>query len=167
MYQFTNVVLAGLTVSQSIAKAGTKHHKQYTNAGVAPATQNTLNVYLFGSFSFEVGNFSQVMQAGDTSLDLGLTQYPADLPCVETVLSDWGARCCVSSKKPWAREVVELGSGQAHTLAHDSLVILTGGTVDVGGSAMKPVSYREVPKGSVITAGLMPASIIVCRPLPA
>lgn len=165
MYQFTNIVLAGLTVSQSIAKAGTKHHKQYATAGVSPLTQNTLNVYLSGSFSFEVGNFSQVMNAGDTSLDLGLAQYPTDVPCVETVLSDWGTRCCVSCKRPWTREAVELASGQTHTLAHDSLVILTGGTVDVGGSAMKSVSYREVPRSTIITAGLLPASLIVCRPL--
>lgn len=163
MYQFTNVVVAGLTVSQSIAKAGTKHHKQYAAAGVTPATQNTLNVYLSGSFNFEVGGFSQTLHAGDTSLDLGLTQYPTDVPCVETVLSDWGTRCCVSSKKPWMREAVELGAGQAHTLTHDSLVFLTGGTVDVGGAAMKPVSYREVPRSTVITAGLLPASLIVCR----
>lgn len=163
MYQFTNVVLADLTVSQSIAKAGTKHHKQYATAGVSPATQNTLNVYLAGSFNFEAGGYSRVMHAGDTSLDLDITQYPTDVPCVETVLSDWGTRCCISAKKPWVREIINLAPGQVHVMSRDSLVILTGGTANVGGSAMKPVSYREVPKGVAITAGSLPSSLIICR----
>lgn len=165
MYQFTNTAMAGLTVSHSIAKAGTKHRKVYAAQGVTPATQDTLNVYLSGSFNFEAGNFSQVMVAGDTSLDLGIEQYPAGVVCIETVLSDWGRRCCISSKKPWTRDVVSLTQDQTHTLAHDSLVVLTEGYLDVGGSQMRLVSYREVPKGAVVTAESPKAHLIVCRPL--
>ena len=163
MYQFSNNVLAGLTVSQSVAKAGTTHLKQFTTAGVTPATQNTLNLYISGSFKFEVNGFIQIMNPGETSLDLSITEYPVNLTCTETVLSDWGVRCCVSSKVPWTKEIVNLSYNQTYENVHKSLVLLTQGTVSIGGVVMKGPSYREVPNNIIIT-GITPTSrIIICR----
>lgn len=163
MYQFSNNMLAGLTVSQSVAKAGTTHLKQFTTAGITPASQNTLNLYISGNFKVEVNGFSQIMSPGETSLDLSLTEYPVNLTCTETVLSDWGVRCCVSSKVPWTKDVINISSTQTYENIYTSLVLLTQGTVSIGGVVMKGPSYREVPNNINIT-GITPTSrLIICR----
>lgn len=163
MYQFSNVEIAGLTVSQSIAQSGEQHRKRYTSAGVTPATQNTLNVYVSGSFNFEVDGFSQVLAPGQTNLDLTIAEYPVDEICVETVISDWGNRFCVSCKQPWEREQFTLNAGQTLELTKDSVLVLLSGSVDVAGTAMAAVSYRFAPRTAVVTPVVLPAKVVVCR----
>jgi hypothetical protein len=163
MYQFSTQEIAGLQVAQTVAKSGTNHKKAYAAAGVTPATQDTLNVYVSGQFRFDCGQFSQTLVAGQTSHDLTLAAYPAGEICEETVLSAWGMRFCVSSKKPWERERFTLNAGQTLELTKDSLLVLVSGSVDVSGSAMAPVGYRFAPRGCIVTPVNAPAQVIVCR----
>jgi len=163
MYQFSTQEIAGLQVAQTVARGGTDHLKVYAAAGVTPATQDTLNVYVSGSFRFGCGQFSQTLVGGQTSLDLTIAAYPAGEICEETVLSDWGVRFCVSSKKPWERERFALNAGQTLELTKDSLLVLVSGSVDVSGSAMSSVGHRFAPRGCAVTPVNAPAQVIVCR----
>lgn len=162
MYQFSTAELAGLQVAQTVAKAGTNHKKVYATTGVTPATQDTLNVYVSGSFRFDCGTFTQTLMAGQTSLDLTIPEYPAGEICEETVLSPWGMRFCVSSKKPWARDALELQAGQSYQPPCDGVVVLTAGELQIGGSMLRHVAFRLAPKGSQVAA-VTPSSLLFCR----
>jgi hypothetical protein len=75
---------------------------------VTPQNQGTLNIYLQGSFKFVIGSFEQILEAGDTSLDLTIESFPADTLCTETCLTQPALRYCVSKTEPgsWSRERV-------------------------------------------------------------
>ncbi len=161
MYSFTNTTIAGLTVSNTIARQGTEHHKLYTESGVTPLTQNTLNVYVSGTFNVSAGSFSQQLEAGNCSLDLTISEYLKDIPVIEKVLSGWGARFCVSCSKSWSWQVHTLTALEAANIERDSLGIALQGDLLVGESMMKSISYRFIPKSTTAVAQTS-SKLIVC-----
>lgn len=164
VYQFTTNTIAGLRVSSSVAKAGTTHRKVCNDSGVSPSSQNTLNVYVSGEFKFAVGDFEQILLPGNTSLDLAMVEYPRGVECVETVLSQWGQRFCVSCDGPWQRSSISMLGGEGFTAERESLLILLSGELSVGGSRMLSVSSRAAPAGTLIQATAASALVLCWRP---
>ena len=162
MYQFTTTEIAGLSISKTIALQGTDHKKRYTRHGVTPASQNTLNVYASGDFEVEVGGASYQMAAGQTSLDLPVTEYPAGEVCIERVLSQWGCRFCVSSSSPWSRQKFTINGSAQFTPTKDCLLVLLSGELSTETGLMRPVSYRLARAGVAIDA-VVSSTVIVCR----
>lgn len=165
MYTFTNREIAGLTVSNTIAKQNTEHHKAYQEVEVTPQTQNTLNVYVSGSFLISAGSWSQILSEGNTSLDLSIIQYPIDQPVIEKVQSPWGNRFCVSCKKSWEKELFELNTTENKIVIEDSLLILLSGQFKVANILMKPVSFRLVIANTEILAQAN-SKAILCKVKP-
>lgn len=163
MYTFTNHFIAGLKVSSTIAKQGTQHHKVYTEQGVSPQNQNTLNVYVSGLFNISSGNWSQQVLPGNCSLDLTISEYLKDQVVIEQVESAWASRFCVScDNETWTRQLYNLTEQNSLTVSADSLLIVLEGELLVADVPMKAISYRLAAKNCQITATTS-ARIILCQ----
>lgn len=156
MFNFKRSIISGFDIFRSYQKQGDEHKKKFTAAGISPQNQETWNLYIQGTFEFEVEDFSQSLSAGQTSLDLLIPEYPANAPCFERVLSPVGVRYCVSADKlrvsQWTRQVVALGNGESHSVAGDSAMIVLSGMVSVDGLSRGTGSMLPVGLNTTITA---------------
>jgi len=128
-YSFQQVTVGQFTAYRSAQVLGDTHCKRFTG-GVTPQNQQTLNVYIAGDFEFTCGDFTQVLHAGDTSLDLTIGEFPAGVVCTEKVLSPTALRICVSppGKGSWSREKVAVTG--SISFAEESALVVMGGEVD-------------------------------------
>ncbi len=156
MFNFKRSIVSGFDIFCSYQKQGDEHKKRFTAAGISPPNQETWNLYIQGTFEFEVEDFHQSLYAGQTSLDLLIPEYPANTPCFERVLSPIGVRYCVSGDKfrvgQWTRQTVSLGNVESHTVASDSALIVLSGVVLVDGLSRGPGALMPVGFNTTITA---------------
>jgi hypothetical protein len=164
MYTFTTHKLAGLKVSGTVAQYGTEHHKVYSESGVTPITQNTLNVYVSGTFQLSCGEWTQVVEAGQSSLDLTIGEYPKDEPVIEKVLSPWGTRFCISCDHPWIYEPGPLAAGESITVETESVLVVLEGEAVIGALGLKTGGYRLVRAGNTVR-GKTDSRIVLCKVL--
>lgn len=149
MYSFTRKTLGPYTVHVSVQKSGDTHLKKFTGT-VTPGTQSTTNIYVKGNFLFTIGNYSQEMVSGQTSLDLNIDEYPANTLATETVLSDYAVRYCVPSKG-LTKQVVEIPENQIYSADKNSLVFVLSGKALVNNTQVGLGGYWLVQNTSSIT----------------
>lgn len=149
MYSFTRKTLGPYTVHISVQKSGDTHHKKFTGT-VSPSTQSTTNIYVKGNFLFTIGNYSQEMVSGQTSLDLNIDEYPVDTLATETVLSDYAVRYCVPSKG-LTKQVVEIPENQTYSVDKNSLVFVLSGKAFVNNTQVGLGGYWLVQNTCSIT----------------
>lgn len=144
-YAFETSDVGGFRVYKSAQQAGDLHLKRFTQPGVTPQTQGTLNIYAEGVFSFAIPTteFVQTLSAGSTSLDLTVAQYPVNAVCEEQVVSPTALRYCVSPAVPlaWTPSVVALAAGDELVTQPDDCIYLMQGSVTVGGSVISKRAF--------------------------
>lgn len=125
-YSFQKISVGQFNVYKSMQTQNDSHQKKFA-LGVTPLNQQTLNVYVSGDFEFKCGEFTQVLHAGDTSMDLTIATFPSSLVCTEKVLSPTGLRFCISPVvlSAWNRSKLSL-SGQTSFAEESVLLILDG-----------------------------------------
>lgn len=137
MYQFEGFEVGGFKVYKSAQKEGDTHLKRFTSPGVTPQTQATLNIYAEGAFSFGIPDtgFTQALNAGDTSLNVTLAEYPAGAVCEERVVSQTALRYCVSplQQTPWTPLIVTLAAGEQLPTQVGDCIFIVQGSVEAGG----------------------------------
>lgn len=108
MYRFKPIPLPGFRLVESTPALGVEHHKQFL-PGTTPSNQSTLNLYVDGEFELSIPavGFTQRMVAGQTSLDVALSEYPAGVVCIERPLTSNARRLCLAPMEPsrWSRQV--------------------------------------------------------------
>lgn len=109
MYSFQKQELNDFVIHKSYQQMGDKHHKKF-GVNVTPLNQGTLNVYIQGQFRLKCAGFEQVLEAGQTSLEVALEAYPAGQVFEEEVLSETGTRFCIARKQSgtWHRAKIEV-----------------------------------------------------------
>lgn len=109
MYRFSKQTVGGFDIYTANPSVGEVHLRRFA-PGVTPQNQASLNIYAAGSFELQAGSFGQVFEAGQTSLDLRLTEYPAGELCIERVVSGPATRRCVSrvGGGAWTRRCIEV-----------------------------------------------------------
>jgi hypothetical protein len=109
MYSYAKQSIGGFHVYKATPEVGAIHCKKFASA-VTPQNQATLNVYIAGSFELSAGSFTQALEAGQTSLDVTLAEYPAGELFTERVLSGPAIRYCVSKAGggTWLRARIEI-----------------------------------------------------------
>lgn len=154
MYEFDKITLGRFTVHKSVQLQGDRHFKRFTAPGMSPANQGTLNVYVDGQFRIDISaaSFSQVMDAGQTSLDLTIAEFPMEAICIETVLSTTGTRYCIAPTSPggWTREACTLQAGTPMTLSVDAVVFIMSGQIEFSGMLGDPGMVMFVPANTTI-----------------
>lgn len=107
MYVFKKQLISGFTIYTATPNIGDLHYKKFSGT-VTPTNQETLNVYVMGSFLVRCGTFEQLLSAGQTSLDISLDVYPAEQIYVEKVMGGPAKRLCVSKQDStaWYRQRV-------------------------------------------------------------
>lgn len=149
MYSFSRKAIGPYVIHISVQKAGDVHRKKFVS-GVTPSNQNTTNIYVKGKFLFSIGEHSQELTAGQTSLDLQIAEYPANVIATETVLSDYAVRYCVPSKD-LSKTIVQVGENQTHTLEENSLVFVLSGKAVVNNTNIGPGGYWLVRNIKTVT----------------
>jgi len=152
MYTFSKRLAGRFDIFASFQRQGDTHLKKFS-AGVTPQTQATVNVYAKGSFSFQVGDFEQVMSEGSCTLDLGIAEFPEGLVATETVLSPYALRYCVSpsSPGPFTRAKVDVAEGQSAVFDVNTLVFVLAGRVSVAGVSVAQGGYVVAMANSPVT----------------
>jgi hypothetical protein len=109
MYNFVRQTIGGFHVHKATPEIGAVHHKKFAYK-VTPQNQATLNVYLAGSFELQATSFRQLLEAGQTSLDVALAEYPAGELFTERVVSGPAIRYCVAKAGggAWLRARVDV-----------------------------------------------------------
>ena len=151
-YKFEKLSVGGFWAFASRPRVGDVHLKRFVSEGVTPANQATLNLYS-GRFLFSIPTtgFEQVLEAGQSSLDLHVGAYPAGEVCEETPLADGSLRFCLSPVDPaakWARRLVVFGQGGGQIAVRPgSAVFVADGVATVDGvpaACHVPVSGRSI-----------------------
>jgi hypothetical protein len=154
MYEFEKTYLGRFTVHKSVQLQGDRHFKRFTAPGTTPASQGTLNVYVDGQFQIGISaaGFSQTLNAGQTSLDLTIAEFPLEAICIETVLSTTGTRYCIgpTTPAPWTREARTLQAGTPMTLGVDAVVFIMSGQIEFSGMLGDPGMVMLVPANTTI-----------------
>jgi hypothetical protein len=149
MYQFQKIHASGFELYEATPPTTVKHRKQFVERGVTPATQGSLNLYVRGAFLFEIPaiGFSQVLNAGDTSLNLAIDEFPVGAQCIERALVEGSVRLCLSARKGvrWSRAVVAIEPGHEMTLGAEEIGIVVSGVVRQG--------VRQLEAGHVFRFG--------------
>lgn len=160
MFNFKMSVVNGFRIHRSYQKQGDDHKKKFAE-GVTPANQQTWNLYITGSFKFQIGDFEQTLSAGQTSLDLLITGFPADVVSTETVLSPVGVRYCVCPDVPmqWSKQVVDLGLNQSHSVDGMAAMVVLSGSVLVNGEARAAGAMVSVGPGVSIVGSASGAKV--------
>lgn len=157
MYSFTQSNIGRFTVYQSVQRAGDTHLKKF-KAGVTPQNQETINVYVAGSFCFSVGDFIQVLNAGDTTLDLQIVVFPENVVATEEVMSDVGIRYCISANDgSFTKQIVEVMEGLPYVADSKSvgfvlsgLPSVSGVSVGVGASVILEPGFTVTGSGKIL-----------------
>lgn len=128
MYKFSKQVIHGFVIYTSVPSIGEVHYKKFSGV-VSPSTQETLNMYLEGTFLIRCGNFEQVMCAGQTSLDIKLEAYASEQVYAEKAITVPAKRLCVSKEASgiWQRHRVLVDS--SWTSLEPGILIYFDGTV--------------------------------------
>lgn len=151
MYSFTQNNIGRFTVYQSVQRAGDTHLKKF-KAGVTPHNQETINVYVAGSFRFSVGGFTQDLPAGSTTLDLEIEAFPEGVVATEEVLSPVGVRYCVSAGDgAYTKQIVDVSDAVPFVASARSVVFVLAGSVSVVGVAAGPGAYVALEPGDQVT----------------
>lgn len=124
MYSFKKHEFDWLLIHESRPMPGDTHLKAFVR-DTHPHDQITLNIYVSGEFVIGIGDFSQTMTPGSSSIDLALDVVPSGVVVLERAASDGCMRMCIQSKDPatrWSRKRVEVLSGQTVS-ASDGFII--------------------------------------------
>lgn len=129
MYSFEKQDLNVFVIHKSYQQMGDKHHKRF-GVGVTPLNQGTLNVYIQGQFKLKCAGFEQVLNAGQTSLEVALETYPAGQVFEEEVLSDTGIRFCIGCKQSgiWYRAKIDVTP--ENPVSGPGLVVVLSGEIN-------------------------------------
>jgi len=128
-YPFVRTEHGWLVAHMSAAEPGQRHIKVML-ADTTPESQRTLNLYVSGRFEVSVRApgglvFSQVMEAGQSSLDLTLP-LPAGAIVTERALEPGSVRCCFDAVDPaqrWLRRRVDVAAGEALAASDDEVLM--------------------------------------------
>lgn len=131
MYRFSKQTVGGFDIYTANPEVGEVHLRRFA-PGVSPQNQASLNIYAAGGFSLQAGSFNRSLTAGQTSLDLDITEYPAGELLIERVVSGPATRRCVSRSGggPWGRARLEVSSGWVPERA-GVLIFLDGDVLEV------------------------------------
>lgn len=152
MYAFEKEVVGPFTIHKSSQVAGDLHIKRF-KTGVTPLNQATLNVYISGDFRLTCGPLSQVMSAGQTSLEIETSAYPNGGLMREEVLSPTGVRYCISATEggKWFRKKTQLSGGEV--FQQESLIVVLSGQINqrtVGGVFLLPPGEQITGSGAAV-----------------
>lgn len=151
MYSFTRQTVGKFTVYQSVQRAGDSHQKKF-KAGVTPQNQETVNVYALGSFRFSMGEFTQDLPAGSTTLDLSITNFPEGVVSTEEVLSPMAVRYCVSAEgKPYTKQIAMVTEQSSFTSTAKCLAFVLTGSVIAAGVPIGAGAYVMLDPGFEVT----------------
>jgi hypothetical protein len=127
MYRFEKTVIGPFVIHKARPSRNESHRKIFA-AGVTPQNQSTLNIYIEGRFQYVVGDFEQVLGAGQSSLDLAIDQFPAEVLCVETCIEAPALRYCVTTRlgERWTRQRVK---SEAFIIPTDGMLVTLDGTL--------------------------------------
>lgn len=151
MYSFSRRSVGRFTVYQSIQRAGDTHQKKF-KAGVTPQNQETINVYAAGDFRFSIGEFTQDLPAGSTTIDLGITEFPEGVVSTEEVLSPMAIRYCVGAEaKPFTKDVIQVTDQAPFTAAGKCVAFVLTGSVEAAGVPIGAGAYVALYPGVAIT----------------
>lgn len=152
MYRFERTPVGRFLVHKAATRKGDTHLKRFKE-GVTPRNQETANIYAEGEFEFRVGDFRQVLTAGQTNLDLEIAKFPAGEIATETVLSTYGIRYCVSPNTGGAftREVIHVVPGSPKQFQVETLVFVLHGFIEVGGVSVAQAGYTIVGPNAPVT----------------
>lgn len=126
MYNFTSKLVNGFCVSKATPEVGAVHLKKFAYK-VTPQNQATLNLYIAGSFELTSSSFTQMLEAGQTSLDVALLEYPAGELVTERVMSGPAVRYCVAKVGGGAWLRVRVDVAPEWVPEHNGLLIYSGG----------------------------------------
>lgn len=151
MFTFSKRTAGRFDIFASFQSQGDDHKKRF-GAGVTPHNQKTINIYAKGEFRFEIGDFSQTLPEGSSTLDLEITEFPAGEISTETVLSTYGLRYCVSPRTGGAftREVTHVVPGTPKQFQVETLVFVLSGSITVAGVSVAQAAYLLVPANTDI-----------------
>ena len=141
MYRFKRIHAPGFLLVESYPEAGDDHVKRFS-AGTTPANQGSLNLYLGGKFTFELPSvrFAQMMQPGQTNLDLKIQAFPSGVDAIERAASSDCRRMCLSpadKSARWTRRIAEVEAGGVLQLSEGDVAIVLFGEGSSGGDALQ------------------------------
>jgi hypothetical protein len=150
MYDFAKTTLDWVHLYDSRVSTPGQRHMKVCLPGTTPTNQETLNVYLEGTFEVSIPDtgFTQTLTPGQSSLDLAVALYPAGVPIVERALTTPARRICLSPVMRgdwWVRQRLDLLAGASVYLGTDMAVIATGQAEGV-------TSDLPVQQGGTLTA---------------
>jgi hypothetical protein len=148
MYSFTRQNIGNFVIYQSVQKAGDTHLKKFST-GVTPHNQETINVYAVGDFRFSVGEFTQDLPAGSTTLDLEIDEFPAGEVATEEVLSPVAIRYCISGD--WLnKSIIDVNSQKPYTVLVSSIVFILTGSFNIAGNTVNAGAYTTLYPNCVV-----------------
>jgi hypothetical protein len=107
VYKFSKQLVGGFVIYTSTPSINEVHYKKFSGI-VSPSTQETLNIYLEGTFLIRCGKFEQILYPGQTSLDIQLETYTPEQVYAEKAITTPAKRFCVSKEAggSWQRQRV-------------------------------------------------------------
>lgn len=142
MYAFKKQRVGAFDVHTAHPEVGSLHYKKFTS-GVTPQSQATLNVYVQGTFLLRGGLFEQTMVAGQTSLDVGLSEYEPDQIYVEKVLTGPAKRLCIAKTTGgvWNRQNLLVKPGWVSN--HSGVLLYFDGSVLEVTPGIEPITQGQ------------------------
>jgi hypothetical protein len=135
MYKFKRIKIPGFQLVEAHPLKGDTHLKKFLQK-TTPLNQGTMNLYLEGEFELtipEIG-YSQIIQSGNTNLDINLAEFPINTIVTERVVSDTGWRLCLSPEEitaRWTRNVNIISPDQIHSLSQGEIIIVLTGSIQI------------------------------------
>lgn len=140
MYNFTSKMISGFRVSKAAPEVGAVHLKKFAYK-VTPKNQATLNLYIAGSFELTSNSFTQLLEAGQTSLDVALSEYPAGELVTERVMSGPAIRYCVAKVGGGAWLRVRVDAAPEWVPEHNGLLIYLDGDLAEVTQGVSPTKF--------------------------
>ena len=155
MYKFDSFKFDWLKVYVARPDVGSLWKKKF-ESGVTPQNQFSLNLYTLGKFeiSTESTNFSQVLNVGDSNLDITLTEFPTEGLVIETPISGPACRMCLSvdggGKWSRVRNTMYAGESLVLTTGQIAAVIPKTGWDGMGTPDIRLVESSKISKDSFV-----------------
>jgi hypothetical protein len=155
MFHYTGKKIAGFVIAQSIQYQGDESIWVVTQGGATSNNQRELNVFADGIMLYTHGDYSRIMNPGESGMDHTFDKQPANVPISLKVISPYATRYCTSpvlTTDNCTRDVYVLQPGDTHSEPTDTCIFVLSGEINFCSLAMKSISYRLLPANEVLTA---------------
>lgn len=157
MFHYTGKKIAGFLIAQSIQYQGDESTWTSSSTEMAwdPRILRTVNVFAEGVILYTLGDYSRLMNAGETAFDQTMEVLPASTEVTFKVMSPYAIKYCTTpilDTDNCTRDVYEMQPGDTHSEPTDTCIFVLSGEINYCNLAMKSISYRLLPANEVITA---------------